>query len=253
MEVLHWVLLAVIVCFAGVIRGCIGFGFSALVVALASIFLNPKMIVPMVAILEIAASIHMATSVYKQVKWQPLLYLLLGTLITTPIGVFLLVYLPVQDIRLMLSLLIFILSMLLLSGWQYHGRVGMLSFLAMGAFAGGCNGAAGIGGLPVATFLSSIKINMAQIRATLVLYFFAADIIFIIAVVVVEQFFVSANNDSLYSSSLLWLSALMLIPMTLGIQLGSKLFIKLNERTLKRAVIIFLALLSVVGIAKVVF
>lgn len=253
MELIHWLLLSVIVCFAGVIRGCIGFGFSALVVALAAIFLSPKMIVPMVALLEIVASIHMATSVYRYVKWQPLLYLLLGTLITTPIGVFLLVYLPVQDIRLMLSLLIFILSMMLLSGWQYQGRVGMLSFLTMGAFAGGCNGAAGIGGLPVATFLSSIKINMAQIRATLVLYFFAADIIFIIAVFVVEQFFVSTNNDSLYSNSLLWLSALMLIPMTLGIQLGSKLFIKLNERTLKRAVIIFLALLSVVGIVKTVF
>jgi len=253
MELMHWLLLGVIVCFAGVIRGCIGFGFSALVVALASIFLNPKMIVPMVALLEIVASIHMATNVYKQVKWRPLLYLLLGTLITTPIGVFLLVYLPVQDIRLILSALIFILSMLLLSGWQYQGKVGMSSFLTMGAIAGGCNGAAGIGGLPVATFLSSIKINMAQIRATLVLYFFAADIIFIASVLVVEQFFVNVNSGGLYSSSLLFLSVLMVIPMTLGIVLGAKLFTTLNEKTLKRAVIIFLALLSIIGIVKALF
>lgn len=253
MELIHWFLLGVIVCFAGIIRGCIGFGFSALVVALASIFLNPKMIVPMVALLEIVASIHMIKSVYKQVKWGPLLYLLLGTLITTPIGVFLLVYLPVQDIRLILSVLIFILSMLLLSGWQYQGKVGMSSFLTMGVIAGGCNGAAGIGGLPIATFLSSIKINMAQLRATLVLYFLAADIVFIIAVLVVEQFNSSINSDSLYSDSLLLSSALMVIPMTLGIVLGTKLFAILNEQTLKRAVIIFLALLSIIGIVKALF
>ncbi|MGB1239649.1 MAG: sulfite exporter TauE/SafE family protein [Pseudomonadales bacterium] len=235
-----WVLLGVIVAFAGVVRGCIGFGFSALVVASGALFMPPAVVVPLVAILEIVASVHMAFSTWRDAAIKPLLLLLAGAAVATPIGVLALVYLPADDIRLLLSALIFALSLLLLSGWQYKGRVAPASYTVMGLFSGLCNGAAAVGGLPVATFLASVRLSMRELRATLVLFFFAADIIFIL----------SASGHAIYTQSLVVLSAAMVVPMALGIHFGSALFHKLNEKTLRRSVIGLLLMLSVIGLVR---
>jgi len=236
----QWLLLGFIVALAGVVRGCIGFGFSALVVASAALFIPPATIVPMVAILEIVASVHMAFSTWRQAAFRPLLYLLAGTAIATPLGVYALVLLSAADIRLLLSGLIFILSLLLLSGWQYRGVVTKSSYLSMGLFAGICNGASAVGGLPVATFLASVRLSMTQLRATLVLFFFAADLILIL----------SATAHGLLQQSLVIYSVMMVLPMALGIQLGTVLFHKLNEKTLRLAVIALLLLLSLTGLVR---
>ena len=236
----EWLLLSLIVALAGVVRGCIGFGFSALVVASAALFMPPATVVPMVAILEIVASIHMAASTWRQAAIRPLLYLLAGTAIATPLGVYALVLLSATDIRLLLSGLIFILSLLLLSGWQYRGVVTKSSYLSMGLFAGICNGSSAVGGLPGATFLASVRMSMPQLRATLVLFFFGADLILILSV--------SAHD--LYNQSLVIYSAIMVLPMALGIQIGTVFFHKLNEKHLRRAVIALLLLLSLTGLVR---
>ncbi len=126
----------------------------------------------------------------------------------------------------------------MLSGWQYRGIVSKSSYLGMGLFAGLCNGAAAVGGLP--TFLASVRLNMQQLRATLVLFFFGADLILILSV--------SAHD--LYHQSLVIYSAMMVLPMALGIQIGTVFFHKLNEKSLRRAVILLLLLLSVTGIVR---
>jgi len=236
----EWLLLGLIVALAGIVRGCTGFGFSALVVASSALFMPVTTVVPMVAILEIVASVHMASSTWRQAAFKPLIYLLTGTAIATPLGVYALVLLSAADIRLLLSGLIFILSLLLLSGWQYRGIVSKSSYLGMGLFAGLCNGAAAVGGLPLATFLASVRLNMQQLRATLVLFFFGADLILILSV--------SAHD--LYHQSLVIYSAIMVLPMALGIQIGTVFFHKLNEKSLRRAVILLLLLLSVTGIVR---
>lgn len=243
MQIFDWILLSAIITMAGIIRGCIGFGFSALVVASGSLFLAPTIVVPMVAILEIVASIHMAASTWRDAAMKPLLYLLIGAALATPLGVLALVMLPADNIRLLLSLMIFVLSVLLLSGWQYKGKVSKFSYLTMGLFSGVCNGAAAVGGLPVATFLASVRLSMKELRATLVLFFFAADIIFIL----------SASGHAIYNKSLVIQSALMVIPMAIGIQIGTVLFKRLNEKTLRRGVIALLLVLSVVGIVRGIY
>lgn len=240
MQILDWTLLSVIVMLAGIVRGCIGFGFSALVVACGVLILAPATVVPMVAVLEIVASIQMAASTWRQIALKPLILLLIGTAIATPFGVMALVLLPADTIRLLLSSMILILSLLLLSGWHYKGEVKSWNYIFMGLISGVCNGAAAVGGLPVATFLASVRLSMPALRATLVMFFFVADIIFII----------SASGHAVYNESLLVLSAAMLLPMMIGIYIGGLLFHKLNEKTLRRSVIFLLLILSVIGLAK---
>ena len=240
MTPIEWLLLTVIIAVAGVVRGCIGFGFSALVVASSTLFLDPTVVVPMLAILEIIASIHMAITTWRDVERKILIYLMIGATIATPLGVYVLVILPADSIRLLLSLMILILSGLLASGWQYRGRRGPVTFLSLGLLSGVCNGAAAVGGLPVATFLTAMNLSMASLRATLVLFFFGTDIVFIL----------SASGHGLFTQSLLIMSALMIVPMTLGVHFGGKLFTIVPEKRLRSGAIGLLILLSLIGLIR---
>lgn len=136
MTPLEWILLTVIIAIAGVVRGCIGFGFSALVVVSSTLFLDPTIVVPMLAILEIIASIHMAITTWRDVERKILTYLMFGAIIATPLGVYVLVILPADSIRFLLSLMILILSGLLASGWQYRGRRGPATFFHLVCYQG---------------------------------------------------------------------------------------------------------------------
>jgi len=240
MTPIEWLFLTVIISLAGVIRGCIGFGFSALVIASSTLFLDPTTVVPMLAVLEIIASIHMAITTWRNVERKILFYLLIGATIATPLGVYALVILPADSIRLFLSLMILILSGLLACGWQYHGRRGPVTFFSLGLLSGLCNGAAAVGGLPVATFLTAMNMSMASFRATLVLFFFGIDIVFIL----------SASGHGLYTQSLLIISVLMIVPMTLGVHFGGKLFTIVPEKRLRTGVIVLLMLLSIIGLIR---
>lgn len=240
MTPIEWLFLIIIISVAGVVRGCIGFGFSALVVASSTLFIEPTIVVPMLAILEIVASIHMAITTWRDADRKILTYLMIGATIATPLGVYVLVILPADTIRLLLSLMILILSSLLASGWQYRGHRGPATFLSLGLLSGVCNGAAAVGGLPVATFLTSMNISMASLRATLVLFFFGTDIVFIL----------SASGHGLFTQSLLVMSAVMIIPMTLGVHFGGKLFSIVPEKRLRIGVIGLLILLSLVGLTR---
>lgn len=240
MEWFEWTMLTLIVAVAGVVRGCIGFGFSALVVASASLFLQPSQVVPMIAVLEIAASIQMVISTWRDAAWRILLWLLLAALVATPLGVYALVVLPADNIRLLLSILILLLSVLLATGWQYKGTTGPKSYFTLGLVSGVCNGAAGVGGLPVATFLTAMNLSMVQLRATLVVFFLLTDIILLS----------TASGHGLFDKSLLVTSVIMIAPMALGIFFGSKLFTVLPEKQLRRGVIGLLMFLSVIGIGR---
>lgn len=136
MTPVEWLLLTVIIAIAGVVRGCIGFGFSALVVASSTLFLDPTIVVPMLAILEIIASIHMAITTWRDAERKMLICLMIGATIATPLGVYVLVILPADSIRLLLSLMILALSCLLASGWQYRGLRGPATFFSLGLLSG---------------------------------------------------------------------------------------------------------------------
>lgn len=240
MTPIEWLLLTIVIATAGVVRGCIGFGFSALVVASSTLFLEPALVVPMLAILEIIASIHMAVTTWRDIERKILVYLMIGATIATPLGVYVLVILPADSIRFLLSLMILISSVVLASGWQFRGKSGPTTLISLGLLSGVCNGAAAVGGLPVATFLTAMNLSMKSLRATLVFFFFGTDIVFIL----------SASGHGLFTQSLIVISGLMVVPMMLGIHMGGMLFQVIPEKRLRAGVIGLLILLSLIGLVR---
>ncbi|MGB1310899.1 MAG: TSUP family transporter, partial [Leucothrix sp.] len=83
-------LLFLIVFLASIVRGAIGFGFSAIVVASTSFWLPPISAVCLTVILEVIASLVMFRGVQNDVDYSLLLPLSIGTLAASIIGVTLL-------------------------------------------------------------------------------------------------------------------------------------------------------------------
>ena len=227
---------------AAIIRGYVGFGFSALVVASVSLWLPPTQVVPLVLLLEIAASLHMLPLVWRQVNWRILAWLSLGMLIATPLGMSLLAKLPDAPMRVTISLLVLIVSILILRGYSLRKAPSNGMVLCAGLVSGAMNGAAALGGLPIVVFLLSSAVEAAVIRATLVVVFMGADI----------YASVIASAHGLLDAKTLWWAGYCLLPLYLGVALGHKIFLWAKPEWFRRFALILLMGLSILGLIRVV-
>jgi uncharacterized membrane protein YfcA len=225
---------------AAVVRGYSGFGFSMLAVSGLTLVLPPAAAVPIVLILEVAASIHMLPGVWRQVDWRSLWPLVAGTVVATPVGVHLLLTLPEMPIRLAIAALVVSTTILLWRGFALKSMPGFGTTLTTGAAAGLLNGSLGIGGPPVILFYLSSPAATATARASLVAYFFVTDA-YAIAVGAVQGL-VSAET---------FLAALALMPvLVIGIAIGRRGYIKTEPATFRKAVLVLLLLLSIAGVVR---
>ncbi len=227
---------------AAIIRGYIGFGFSALVVASLSLLLPPTQVVPLALLLEIAASLHMLPLVWRQVNWRILAWLSLGMLMATPLGVSLLANLPDTPMRVTISLLVLTVSILIWRGYGLRQSPGDGMILCAGLVSGAMNGAAALGGLPIAVFLLSSAVEAAVIRATLVAFFLGTDI----------YACVLARGHGLLEMTTLWWAGYCLIPLYLGVRLGHKIFLWAKPEWFQRFALMLLMGLSILGLIRAI-
>jgi len=225
---------------AGIIRGCIGFGFSALVIASTSLFINPVLVVPLLMLLELVASIHMLFSVWNDTLWKTVAYLSLGGLITIPLGVYFLSIVSPDTLRLCVAIVILTMALLSIKGVVYQRPLTPPILFTVGCISGLINGIAAVGGLVIATFLTSAQCPARNIRATMVVFFVGTEIIFIASAAVADIF-----NTRIFTT--FWVAC---IPMFFGIFLGMKLFHRLNDQSLRKMMLWLLCLLSFIGIVR---
>ena len=229
-----------VVLLAGIVRGFAGFGFSALTVAGMSLLFSPAQVVPVAFVLEVLASITLIPSVWRQIDWGWLRPLLVGNALGIPLGVWLLAVVPEAPLRATVSIVIFAAAMLLLSGWRapFDDTAAVRS--ATGFVSGVLNGLAAIGGMAVAVMLFATSLTGAAARATLIALFFATDL---------YSLAWAGGNGLLSTSLVLWVGWLM-VPMLVGIWIGSRHFLKVDEAGFRRGVLRVLATIAALGLAR---
>jgi uncharacterized membrane protein YfcA len=228
---------------AGIIRGYSGFGFAMVVVTSMSLVLPPAQVVPTVLILDILASIRLVPQVRKDIDWYSLRWLLLGSVVGIPFGVYLLAAIPPAPMRLSISLMVLIAAVLLLRGFAWKRMPGIILILITGLACGVLNGAAAIGGPPVILFYLSSPAGIKTSRASFIAYFLGIDMMCLIV----------AAIQGLTTLHTLFLTVVCLIPLLLGITIGSRMFIKIDQESFRRHVLILLMLLSVAGFFRSIF
>ncbi len=225
---------------AAIVRGYSGFGFSMLAVSGLTLALPPAEAVPIVFILEVAASIHMLPGVWRQVDWRSLWPLVVGALVATPFGVHLLATLPETPVRLAIAALVVTTTILIWRGFALKRVPGLGATLATGTAVGLLNGGLGIGGPPVILFYLSSPAGTAAVRASLVAYFLATD----------TYALVLGAAEGLVTTRT-FLTALLMLPLlAVGIVVGSRGFIRTDPAAFRKAVLVLLLALSVVGVVR---
>ena len=167
---LFFILLIIFV--ASIVRGFNGFGFSAISVSGLSFILPTIEIVPIILILEVLISIFMIPYVWNKIDWKFVFQVLTGIVIGSPIGLYLLKFLPQDITHIIICIIIIFFSILLMKGYS-NKKINNISVKVFtGGVSGIINGLATLGGMPVALLLLITSVQPAIIRGSLAALFF---------------------------------------------------------------------------------
>ena len=237
----QFLIILFIVFIASIIRGFNGFGFSATCMSLISFILPPIEIVPVILILEVMVSIFMFPYIWNSIDWKFVFQILIGILIGSPIGLYLLKFLSPDITHLSICGIIIFFVILQLRGYS-NKKINILPVkILAGGVSGIINGLGTLGGMPISLFLLITKVKPIVIRGSLAAIFFIAD-----AYVLNLSF-----NVGIVEPIVIYRVIPLILVLPLGIFIGNKFFIKSREETYRKFVFYFLIIISIFGITKV--
>lgn len=225
---------------ASLARGYSGFGFSAVLVSSWSLVGVPARAIGVALLLEVIASCVQAFSVWRDIPWRRVIFLLAGAAIGSVPGVLLLSSVPADILKLGLSIFVLTAALLLLRGWKLRKKANYKGAFVVGIASGVANGAVGMGGLPVALFLTADGDSPAKIRAAVTAYFFLLDVMgltFLFNAGLVDQ-------DTIKT-------ALLALPLLIiGMTLGTRHFLGATAEGFRRITLFMLIFIALAGIIR---
>ena len=227
---------------ASIIRGFNGFGFSATCMSGFSFILPAIEIVPIILALEVAISVFMIPYIWNKIDWRFVFKILLGIIIGSPIGLYLLKHLNPQTIHLSVCFLIIFFSILLMKGYFNKKIDNNYGKFFTGLVSGTLNGLTTLGGMPVALFLLITSIQPAVIRGSLAALFFVTDI----------YAFVLSFFSGIVDMTTIYRVIPLIIILPLGVFIGDKFFVKSKEETYRKIVFYFLIAISIFGAIRII-
>ena len=242
LSLLDYILLIFVIFVASIIRGFNGFGFSATSISGFSFILPAIQIVPIILVLEVIISIFMIPYIRNKIDWNFVFKILIGIIIGSPIGLFLLKYLSSDITHLLICIIIITFSILLMRGYSNQKLNNNFAKISTGFVAGTINGLSLLGGMPVALFLLVTNIQPAIIRGSLAALFFLTD-----TYAFILSFFVG-----IVDMTTIYRTIPLVIILPLGVYIGDKFFVKAKEATYRKAVLYFLIIVSIIGIFRII-
>lgn len=172
LTVIEGLFLCLIIFGAAVIRGYAGFGFSAIVVASASLFMPTLEAVIIVLFLEVIASLQMAKKVWKDMNRRLCFYILVTSACSIPLGLTVLRWVDIDMMRLINAAMLLLAVGLNVKGQFMRINNAPSGWMVTGAISGFMNGMLAMGGLWITLFLINSGIRVVSLRACLVGLFF---------------------------------------------------------------------------------
>jgi len=238
---MNWLLAAIAVVIAGLVRGFSGFGAGLILVPSLSLLYNPLVAVVSVVIMELIPALQLVPKAAGRCHWRSVLPMSLAALVTVPLGSWLLVVIDEHSMRLLISLMVLLGTAVLASGWRYQPLVhDHKAPLLTGAVSGILSGATGLGGLPVILYYLSGSHKAEVTRASMVMFLF-------VTVLMSLSMFI---YHGIISREIL-MRCLSLAPLLLlATWAGGRVFGKVSENTFRN---VLLMMLTTIGMMTLVF
>lgn len=221
---------------AGLVRGITGFGGAMVMSPPFALLLGPRLMVPVVLLLEGIAALPMVWQTRAQVRWRTMGPMLGAACVTIPLGGYVLVSADPAVLRRAVAAIVIVFAILMLRGWRYSGPQRMPASLALAGLSGAMTGAIGVGAPPVVLYLLSGPDPIATTRANLTLFLVGISL---------------AGLAMLWSREVLdahsaWI-AIMLTPVYfVGLFAGVRLFSRFNDTRFRQFTLLLLISVSVV-------
>ena len=227
---------------AAFVRGYSGFGLSALAITGLALVIPPAEAVPLGILFEVLASLMVAHQVWRKVAWREIGLLLLAASCSMPLGIALLVLLPSDVMRLVISAIVLAASALLWAGPRLTAPKSRAATVGVGLVSGVANGSASVGGLPVVLYFLANGAAAPVARASLVIYLLILGLIGLMM----------AGGAGLLNQTLAWRALLFCLPLALGVWLGSRHFLRTSPASFRRFALIVLITLALLGCLRAV-
>ena len=186
-------------------------------------------------------TVFQARGIRGHIDWRRVFALLGGAAIALPFSVSFILSVGTETARLAVSVIVLIMSLILLTGWTIQRRIAVPGHVGVGVVSGICN-SAGVGGLPVAAFMTAQPMAAATFRATMIVYLTGLDFI-------TMPFL---WHGGLVTWETLQGLALAFPILGLGIWLGSRRFSTTSPDGFRRFAIFLLLTLAILGLVRAV-
>jgi hypothetical protein len=230
----------VVVFFAGFIQGLTGFGFGLVSVPIMTLFLSPKVAVPIVSLHALLIVTVIAYEARKWIDLKRIWPLMVAGVMGMPLGAYLLVFLQVGPLKVLIGSVIVLFSLALLKGFKKEIKSEKLAFAPVGFVSGLLAGGTMMGGPPVMLFFANQGLGKNVFRANIVCYFVVLTIATIPAYVV----------GGLITKEVIKYALLLLPAMICGGVAGIKLARIVQEKIFRKVVLIILVVAGFMSIAS---
>ena len=225
----------------GIVRGFTGFGFALIIISALLLVADPVSVVPLSLILDLLAGFTLMPRTYRDVHWTGIRQLLIGSIIGVPAGFACLLLVAPEPMKIAIYTGVLISVLLIARGFKLSTVPGNGMLAGTGVVAGFMSGAAGVPGPPVILLYLSSPLPVSITRATAIAFFVFVDILALGL----------AAYKGLMDADMLVRCAILAPVMAIGTSTGHRLFGLARPETVKRAAIILLGALAIVGIGKV--
>jgi hypothetical protein len=220
---------------AALVQGTLGLGLS-LVAAPVVAVLDPSLLPGGMLVLGMFLPAMTMLHEWRSVSWDQAGCLIAARVATTPLGVLLLVSIPVSAIGIVVGCVV--LGAVVLTTWRFEVRATRRNLLIAGAVAGVSGTAASIGGPPAVLVLQHEP--AARLRATMAAFFLVGSIVSLLALAIGGEL---TRHQVTYG--VLWLPAL-----GIGFGLAVPLQNRVSGPRLRHGVLALAALSSIAAIAR---
>jgi len=235
---MDFIFAAVIILLASVVQGATSFGFSLLALPLLGLFFELKIIVPTLIVFSLVLNLIILFKLRIKPHMKEIGLLVIFAVACIPIGVQLLILVNESTLKLFVSLLLIIISLIMISGVKLNIKNKKCSYIIAGILSGILNGAVSLSGPPVVVLLANDDKNKDEFRSSLTFLFVILNVV-TIALYLKNGLF---ENPALLKMG--YLLPVMVIGTMLGIHLGNRI----DDKKFKKVVLFLLLIMGIVNL-----
>ncbi len=244
MEIIHGVqseislLLIAGASLAGLVRGFSGFGTAMIYLPIAGSLMSPVASLTTLVVMDLVGPAMLVPRTIRNTDVADIGRLSAGALVTLPLGVVVLLVMPVEVFRYAVSTITLLLLVLLVCGVRYRGDLTRPLVYGAGGIGGLFAGSVGLPGPPVIMLYLASELPARVVRANLFIYLFISDIL-LLGVLAFER-----ELDALYVSTGLVIS----IPFLLAMWIGEWIFNPEHEQLYRFVAYVIIAISAILGL-----